>query len=113
MDSGLIIHEIAREPLSEALAMEEKLGEHIQPRQRLSWCLSILASRHWHVRVGTDWAPYSFSWCGWYKQLAGDVEQDARADIIGGLIYHGESYDEMVKNFTATVEPKAGWSLHT
>ncbi len=107
MDSTLIIHELARDPFSEALVLEEKIESHIKPREKLSWCLSILASRYWHVSLGTDWAPYSFSWCGWYR------EKTERPDIVGGLIYHGESYDEMVKNFTTTLEPKAGWSLHT
>ena len=110
MGNTLIVASEVKDEFREALMLEEKIASHLKPRERLSWCVNMLTLRYAHVELSHDYCPHSFGFWGWYKEKA-DVDQPA--DIIGGLIYHGESYDEMVKNFTTTLEPKAGWSLHT
>ncbi len=36
-----------------------------------------------------------------------------RAILSGGVIYHGSTEQEKVDNFSTTVEPHQGWSIHT
>ena len=110
MGNTLIVASEVKDEFREALMLEEKITAHLNPRERLSWCLSLLALRYAHVELDHDYSPHCFGFWGWYKEKT-DIDQ--QADIIGGLIYHGESYEEMVKNFTATVSPKKGWGLHT
>lgn len=69
--------------------------------------LDNYADRKCVTIIGTDFAPYSFSFC---------IKRDGEVWFNGGMIYHGDhdGYGSgSAPTFSVTLDKATGWRIHT
>jgi len=106
---ALIIDDAAKDSLHDSFELEDKLGEHLKPRKRLSWLLSQMAMRYEHLEIHPEIpaGDYSFRFAGWYK------EKDGAPNIVGGIIYHGKDILSSYSDHVVNQLELEGWQAHT